>query len=201
MCILIDEVESLAAARNRSSSDPSDAIRVVNALLTQLDQLKKCDNVVVMATSNLSGCIDLAFVDRADIKMYMGPPGPRASYTILCTCLEEMMKKKMVVPDVILSPLDIVRRMSETGASTPKYEDEDDDLGFEASRVLWDISNLTTGMSGRDLRKLPFLATTVAMLRPDVCSTGPFNVLEFMDDMKKAAECVIKERAQLKNAV
>ena len=37
------KVESLAAARKSamSGSEPSDAVRVVNALLTQLDQIKK----------------------------------------------------------------------------------------------------------------------------------------------------------------
>lgn len=47
-----DEVESLSAARQAalSGSDPSDSIRVVNALLTQLDALKAFPNVVVLAT-------------------------------------------------------------------------------------------------------------------------------------------------------
>lgn len=42
VCVLIDEVESLTAARKAalSGNEPSDAIRVVNALLTQIDQLK-----------------------------------------------------------------------------------------------------------------------------------------------------------------
>jgi SpoVK/Ycf46/Vps4 family AAA+-type ATPase len=41
--VLIDEVESLTSARKAamSGSEPSDAIRVVNALLTQLDHIKK----------------------------------------------------------------------------------------------------------------------------------------------------------------
>ena len=41
--VLLDEVESLTAARQAamSGSDPSDAIRVVNALLTQLDAIKR----------------------------------------------------------------------------------------------------------------------------------------------------------------
>jgi len=41
--VLIDEVESLTAARKSalSGSEPSDAIRVVNAVLTQIDKLKE----------------------------------------------------------------------------------------------------------------------------------------------------------------
>ena len=43
VCVLMDEVESLTAARkaSMSGSEPSDAIRVVNALLTQLDQIRR----------------------------------------------------------------------------------------------------------------------------------------------------------------
>lgn len=43
VCILIDEVESLAAARKHmmNGNEPSDSVRVVNALLTQLDAIKR----------------------------------------------------------------------------------------------------------------------------------------------------------------
>lgn len=46
--VLIDEVESLTAARNASHSgtEPSDAIRVVNSVLTQLDQIKRSDIII-----------------------------------------------------------------------------------------------------------------------------------------------------------
>lgn len=69
--MLIDEVESLTAARAgaMSGKEPSDALRVVNALLTQLDRLKQRSNVLVLTTSNLPSAIDAAFVDRADIKV------------------------------------------------------------------------------------------------------------------------------------
>ena len=118
VCVLLDEVESLTRARSAavSGSEPADAIRAVNALLTQvlslqdpvvasaltlpgcmgtsayslacflhaltdvgsagqLDALKAHPNVLVLTTSNITGAIDLAFVDRADIKAYVGPPG------------------------------------------------------------------------------------------------------------------------------
>ena len=63
---LLSQVESLTAARKAaiSGSEPSDAIRVVNALLTQIDQIKRYPNVVILTTSNVTGAIDLAFVDR-----------------------------------------------------------------------------------------------------------------------------------------
>lgn len=57
LCVLIDEVESLTASRAAAMKgcEPSDAIRVVNALLTQIDSLKRHPNVLVLGTSNLIG--------------------------------------------------------------------------------------------------------------------------------------------------
>ena len=34
----------------------------------QIDNLRERDNVLILTTSNVSEAIDLAFVDRADIK-------------------------------------------------------------------------------------------------------------------------------------
>merc|ERR1712029_468384 len=77
--VLIDEVESLTMSRKESKNEPSDALRVVNALLTQIDQLKSHRNVLVLATSNLKNSIDDAFLDRADV-----------AYE---TCINEFKKK------------------------------------------------------------------------------------------------------------
>merc|ERR1719342_952586 len=98
ICVLIDEVESLTAARKQamSGSEPSDAIRVVNALLTQLDSIKNAPNVLILTTSNITGAIDLAFVDRADIKQYVGPPSQGAIYQILHSCAKELTRTGLV---------------------------------------------------------------------------------------------------------
>ena len=72
--VLIDEVESLTMSRKESKNEPSDGMRVVNALLTQIDQLKSYSNVLVLATSNLRNSIDDAFLDRADIYFEVGLP-------------------------------------------------------------------------------------------------------------------------------
>ncbi|RYQ99181.1 hypothetical protein Ahy_B07g087074 [Arachis hypogaea] len=57
--VLIDEVESLAAARKAAISglEPSDSIRVVNALLTQIDKLISSPNVIILITSNITTAI------------------------------------------------------------------------------------------------------------------------------------------------
>ncbi|RYR12678.1 hypothetical protein Ahy_B04g070100 isoform C [Arachis hypogaea] len=54
-----DEVESLAAARKAAifGSEPSDSIRVVNALLTQIDKLISSPNVIILITSNITTAI------------------------------------------------------------------------------------------------------------------------------------------------
>lgn len=101
VAILIDEVESLTAARSKAlqGTEPSDAIRVVNAVLTELDKLKQLPNIFVFTTSNITTAIDEAFLDRADIVQYIGPPGVQARYDILAQCLNELIDKDLVQPN------------------------------------------------------------------------------------------------------
>ncbi|KAL9649362.1 hypothetical protein ABK040_016189 [Willaertia magna] len=143
VCVLIDEVESLTAARKSAlnGSEPSDSIRVVNAVLTQLDQLKRYKNVLILTTSNVTEAIDLAFVDRADIKQYIGPPSVKAKFSILRSCLIELMRVKLVTPNVLI----------------PKWN-EKEALENEYALYLKDICEKAKEVSGRGLRKLPFLA-------------------------------------------
>merc|ERR1719361_2080199 len=102
--VLIDEVESLTAARSAamSGSEPSDAIRVVNALLTQIDHIKKYPNVLILTTSNITGAVDLAFVDRADIKQYIGPPSSDACYNMLRGSFLELKNKGVITCNEII---------------------------------------------------------------------------------------------------
>lgn len=143
VCVLMDEVESLTAARKSVASglEPSDALRVVNALLTQLDRLRRRRNVLVMATSNITEAIDVAFIDRADIKQFVGEPSEKAAYVILSTCLKELMAKG------IIRPLERLLSLNEL-----------DLLESPASKRLFELCSKCRGMSGRTLRKLPFLA-------------------------------------------
>lgn len=75
-CARADEVESITSSRSSSlnSNEPGDAVRVVNAVLTSLDALKRRPNVLVLCTSNLYSAIDPAFRDRVDLQVYLGPP-------------------------------------------------------------------------------------------------------------------------------
>ncbi|XP_029633681.1 pachytene checkpoint protein 2 homolog [Octopus sinensis] len=147
--VLIDEVESLTAARKNSlnGNEPSDAIRVVNALLTKIDQIKNYSNVLILTTSNITDAIDLAFIDRADIKQYIGLPSPRAIFKIYHSCINELMRTGIISP--VQQMLDI-RVLEITG-----YADND---ATKLSLQLLTISQKSYGLSGRTLRKMPFIA-------------------------------------------
>ncbi|XP_064398583.1 pachytene checkpoint protein 2 homolog isoform X2 [Halichondria panicea] len=161
VCVLIDEVESLTASRKASMSgaEPSDAIRVVNALLTQLDQIRRYPNVIILTTSNITGAIDLAFVDRADIKQYIGYPSPAAVFKIYHSCVLELMRVGIVTPrrDVI--------ELRENGVT------------FYTQRLKL-IACKSEGLSGRTLRKLPFLALSTTPHTAAIALQGFLSALD-----------------------
>ena len=173
VCVLVDEVESLSAARKAGGNEPSDAIRVVNALLTQLDSLRARPNVLILTTSNLPTSVDgafhrvmvwpplartltrlspVAFVDRADIKQFIGLPTLAARYHILRSCVIELRSKGVIAASVeqLPPPFEAVRRGSMAAAVESRVVDS-------ASGLLI-VANAAEGLSGRALRKLPFLA-------------------------------------------
>lgn len=169
-CLLVDEVESLATNRvgsSNGSGEPSDAIRAVNALLTSLDQLKRYKNVLVLTTTNITGSVDVAFVDRADMKQYIGLPCLSARYQILKECIVELIRVGL-----ILSPrqrsVDIQDEDAQRGAATLQdsidQEKKDDfpvdatDTSNKPSNLLYKAAMLSNGFSGRSLRRLPFQA-------------------------------------------
>lgn len=82
--ILIDEVETLASSRSQALDkiEATDAVRVVNKLLTQLDSLKPFQNFIILSISNLTSCLDEAFLDRAEV-FAIDKPNVTATYQIL----------------------------------------------------------------------------------------------------------------------
>lgn len=89
--VLIDEVDSLATDRNKTSSgrDPIDVSRATEASLRGLDFLmNEVTNVVVLATSNFESLIDDAFLDRCDITIQVPLPDSQAISIILKDSLE-----------------------------------------------------------------------------------------------------------------
>lgn len=49
-----------------------------------------------MATSNVTGVLDPAFLDRADIRAFIGPPSAVAIYAIYCSCLNELIRVGLI---------------------------------------------------------------------------------------------------------
>ncbi|KAF7178446.1 hypothetical protein CNMCM7691_007142 [Aspergillus felis] len=98
VCVFVDEIETLAARRERalSSKEPFDAVRAVNALLTGLDRLKQHHNVIVICTSNLVTALDQAFLDRVDIKQFVPHLSNRTIYGIYKECLEELGRRGLI---------------------------------------------------------------------------------------------------------
>lgn len=184
VCVLIDEVESLTAARKSSMSgnEPSDAIRVVNALLTQIDQIKRNPNVIILTTSNVTGAIDLAFVDRADIKQYIGPPSPAAIYKIYQSCVNELIRAGIMSPLQQLFDLRALELMKFTENDATKF-----------SLKLREIAVQSQGLSGRTLRKLPFLAHAMHIQKPTM------TLEEFLCALSKTVTKQFQEREELSN--
>lgn len=155
--VLIDEVESLTAARSAAASgtEPTDSIRVVNALLTQLDKLKHRKNVLIMTTSNITESIDTAFIDRADIKQYVGLPPPKAIYWILESCLRELIRVGLIAP--IELPSYEYALSQRQAIHDGSHETEVSASGLAGLQLL-NIAYRSKGLSGRSLRRLPVLA-------------------------------------------
>jgi len=182
--VLIDEVESLTAARSAamSGSEPSDAIRVVNALLTQIDHIKKYPNVLILTTSNITGAVDLAFVDRADIKQYIGPPSEQAIFTIFHSCITEL-KKRHIITRSNLPDLRMLKMMG-------LQENKANSISFR----LLEVARKSYGLSGRTLRKLPFLAHAMFLQSYTIVTQE-----QFIQALSSAVDKQLQDRQQLSN--
>lgn len=180
--VLIDEVESLTAARKSSlnGNEPSDSIRVVNALLTKIDHIKKYPNVMILTTSNITGAIDLAFVDRADIKQYIGLPSPKAIFQIYHSCIIELMRTGIISP--VEQMLDI--RALEL---TSYIENNATRLSLQLLR----ISEESYGLSGRTLRKIPFMAHAMFIRVPVI------NLEVFLEALTNTIKKQFEDRKML----
>ena len=199
------QVESLTAARKAavSGSEPSDAVRVVNAVLTAIDSFRTHKNVLLLTTSNVSEAIDVAFIDRADVKALVGPPGTVARYDILASCVAELARVGLVAyaPGARggLTP----SRVAKMAAAAALPDSEGASVGASAgagagasagacasaaaadlkgdapsydtlaSVMLWRAAVAAKGFSGRALRKLPLAAHA---LHARAVGSGGFGV-------------------------
>jgi pachytene checkpoint protein 2 len=88
--VLLDEVETLAADRQKMSLDanPIDAHRATDAALAGIDLLcRKHRNTLLIATTNYPKAVDRALLSRADWIEDIGPPNAEARKEIILDSL------------------------------------------------------------------------------------------------------------------
>ena len=153
----LDEIESVTMSRSSlfQGSEPSDSIRAVNVLLTQIDQLNSLSNYLIVSTSNLLHTVDPAFRDRVDFEFHLDQPGARATFNILKAWIQELEEKGLIT----------------TSGSQEQSN----------NRLTKLINSNLTLNSGRSLRKLPFLTLTECLLRSDY----PVDAEHFTSTMEK----------------
>ncbi|KAF8898173.1 P-loop containing nucleoside triphosphate hydrolase protein [Gymnopilus junonius] len=209
--VLIDEVESLTAARAgaMAGTEPSDGLRVVNALLTQLDKLKQRKNVLVMATSNLVKAIDTAFLDRADIVQYVDLPSREAIYEILRSALCEIILKGIVAYVTVpaLKQVQLYELMNKSAEKSDSIDPQDRSKNVSLRLLALATQCRTQGMSGRALRRLPVLALARYIgignfFRPQISGVLPKEskgtpVEVWLDGMEKAVGEHVRESERL----
>ncbi len=106
--VLLDEVETLAASRQKMSLDanPVDVHRATDAVLTQLDYLAaEHPQLLFIATSNFTGAVDEAFLSRADLVITIGLPEPDACKEILLDTLRRLGSVYPKITQLMSDPL------------------------------------------------------------------------------------------------
>ena len=168
--VLVDEVESLSASRARAvraGTEPADAVRAVNALLTQLDLLRARPNVLTVATSNITAAVDAAFLDRADLALRVPLPAPRARARILRSALNELRRIEVISGDW--------------------------DKGARAA-LAEAAGDASARLSGRTLRKLPLL--TLARCGSG-SAASPIPLTAFINALARTAVTVRRQQQRL----
>jgi len=94
--VLLDEVEALAADRQRMSleTNPVDAHRATDAALAGIDLLaRKLRNTLLIATTNFPKAVDRALLSRADIVEDIGLPNADARKDIINDAISILSEK------------------------------------------------------------------------------------------------------------
>lgn len=193
VCVLVDEIESIAFSRDKiSSNEPSDSIRVVNAVLTQLDRLRRFSNVFILATSNLTDSIDTAFLDRADFIQYIGNPTEEAIYEIYRTALHDLYTVGIIKRDDMTTG----KHPQSIGEYLPTYREATEPTRASSRSctivdMMLHVVKLSEGLSGRTLRKIPFLTHALYVKQDSE------HMLNFLSAMRQAIRKVRSDKAQL----
>ena len=168
VCVLIDEVESIASSREFSTQhgESLDSMRATNALITGLDRTAGYSNVVFLFTSNMYDALELAFLDRCGLKEFVAPPSMVEQYEILRSILEKLTACHVIQPAVYIPKHNDASLEAMRGVSTKNLP------GCKLLEIV-DImhtssTKLGTSISGRSLSQLPEKAL-MRYLREEDC--------------------------------
>ncbi|HEX04706.1 MAG TPA: AAA family ATPase [Bacteroidetes bacterium] len=164
--VLLDEVETLAADRNKLSlqANPIDVHRATDAVLVQLDMLAESHpNLLFVATSNFPKAIDDAFTSRCDLVLEIPVPDSKGCEMILTSCLNNLGET-----------------FSSMG-SLPKSPD--------FGQLVKDM----TGLDGRRIRKT--VANALTMRREVAISPNELTIADLLK-AAKAAKAIRKETSK-----
>lgn len=168
ICVLIDEVESIASSREFSTQhgESLDSMRATNALLTGLDRTAGFSNVVFLFTSNMYDALEPAFLDRCGLREFVGPPSMAEQYEILRSVLERLIGCHVILPAVNIPKYNDAVLEAMVGALT---------IDFPGPKLLEIVKlihvsagKLGTPISGRRLGQLPEKAL-MRYLRGEEC--------------------------------
>lgn len=135
-------------------------------MLTELDECRKLDNLLILATSNFAASLDSAFLSRVDLNVPIGSLNEKAIYWILQGMLEELERAG------ILLHVECEKRTWEL-----------------CTRMM------LSGINGRALRRLPFqvlscfaMASSSSITRAEFIETA----LHLIDSAQICAKGVAK---------
>lgn len=178
--LLIDEIESLAGSRERAmaAGEPSDMVRAANAMLTQLDQLRRFNNVYILCTTNLIDTLDPAFVDRCDAVINLMLPNDNARQLILEGVLTELLEKNVLTsllyPSRSLHSFSIKSNFCTIGEDGKSCQKCEKCLEQTIIQTLFkSIIINSSGLSGRQLRKLPYTSLSL-------CDEDEVSLINFL---------------------
>uniref|UniRef100_A0A1I7W3C4 AAA domain-containing protein n=1 Tax=Loa loa TaxID=7209 RepID=A0A1I7W3C4_LOALO len=177
--VLIDEVESLTIARSAllNRNEPTDAVRAVNAVLTQVDYIRRHSNIFIFTTSNITQSLDEAFTDRTDLSRFVGYPSANAVYTIFRSCIQEMQRVSFDVASLDVGIVEPGPWFSKRCASGPHCE------------KLMQLSRRASGLSGRCLRQIPVIGYSKLPV-------DQLSIEQCLDVLEKALEEKLSENVR-----
>jgi len=102
--------------------------------------------------------IDGAFVDRADLRLMIDYPAPNAIHNILRSAIGELLLKRIILSDEHTVPIICRFLFSNSKKFIIDPTGINTFLNGKLDNELKKLSQTLKGLSGRQLRKLPFLA-------------------------------------------